>query len=812
MDISEAIIHALNGDAVLFLGSGFSVGANKTSGEPFLTAKPLAHQLLSMCGYSEDEMVDDLGQAAQLYIAIHSESSLLDYLRNEFSAVDTTQAQQIIASLPWMRIYTTNYDNIIELAAIQGAKKHIVPVTLSSRLKDYRDKSQICVHLNGSIENLSSDKLFNEFKLTNVSYLTHDFIESEWLKLFKSDLATSRAVFFVGYSMKYDLDIQRIVYLQKELTDKTFFVCREDEPRANVELVKIYGTPVPLGSDGFAEKIVEEKKSHAKITRLPRPFLCFHKPSVSKTPPEVLDADEFNFLVKGDFEENILYYSEILPDQILYSIHRTQLANTLKVIHDGETNVLVHSDLGNGKTIFIETLSTLLQQQGYNVFIFDKYRATLPSEIERICTTEDKAVIVVEDYASHYDILSEIQMHRSEQVLIFTERSATNDILYNALSEKFGDFLLVDINKLDADEIAELVDLLDHYGFWSYMSSEGIDRKEDFIRTICKAQLRDVILKILKSKTILSRFDEILNSVKAKSGFYDAILFMLIAQVSKLQVNLDDLADGLNIQKLNNPSFRQNQIVREFVDIDGVTLKMKSSIVSEVLLQELCDSTVVVDVMLKVFRQLNQYRHDRNTREILRKLITYTNIQHALNKKDAGYKYNLLRYYEAIKAMDFCKNNPHFWLQYAIVKLSEFDYDKAKMYFDVAYAHARKTGYDTFQIDNHYARFLLENEIHYGSKNTCMIAFTQAHDILMDKKHLDDVRYYPYRVAQLYFPFYEKYYSDMTENDQKLFIAACEGMLKRLSWYMKTSLGGGLRRDVLQAKENLEKILAYTMN
>ena len=72
MELSEAIIHALNGDAVLFVGSGFSVGATKSSGEQFLTAKPLAHKLLSMCGYRDDELVDDLGQAAQIYVANHT--------------------------------------------------------------------------------------------------------------------------------------------------------------------------------------------------------------------------------------------------------------------------------------------------------------------------------------------------------------------------------------------------------------------------------------------------------------------------------------------------------------------------------------------------------------------------------------------------------------------------------------------------------------------------------------------------------------------------------------------------------------------
>ena len=83
----------------------------------------------------------------------------------------------------------------------------------------------------------------------------------------------------------------------------------------------------------------------------------------------------------------------------------------------------------------------------------------------------------------------------------------------------------------------------------------------------------------------------------------------------------------------------------------------------------------------------------------------FTNIQQALNKEDSNYKYNILRYYENIKSLPSCDRNPHFWLQYAIVKLSEHDYEQAKIYFNAAYSFAKRIdNFDTYQIDNHYAR------------------------------------------------------------------------------------------------------------
>ena len=54
------------------------------------------------------------------------------------------------------------------------------------------------------------------------------------------------------------------------------------------------------------------------------------------------------------------------------------------------------------------------------------------------------------------------------------------------------------------------------------------------------------------------------------------------------------------MSQLNSPSFQKDPFVREFVDFDTYTIKSKSSIISQVLLQQIFDSTIVVDVMLSI--------------------------------------------------------------------------------------------------------------------------------------------------------------------------------------------------------------------
>ena len=73
MKLEEAIKNALNGNAILFLGSGASVGAINQNGENFPVGQELARRLYPDC--------TDLDQAADFFL--FSYLALVDLLNNE---------------------------------------------------------------------------------------------------------------------------------------------------------------------------------------------------------------------------------------------------------------------------------------------------------------------------------------------------------------------------------------------------------------------------------------------------------------------------------------------------------------------------------------------------------------------------------------------------------------------------------------------------------------------------------------------------------------------------------------------------------
>ena len=807
MTLNEAINIILDGEAILFLGSGFSIGATNVNGKDFGNAGELAKKLQKECGYADDEMVKDLGRAAEIYQMDKSEHELVEYLINEFTAIETSDAQKTIASLPWQRVYTTNYDNVFELASQHSKKNYLSPV-LSDNTNDYVGKGNLCVHLNGKVDGLTIEKLNGEFKLTDISYLPEDLKKSDWLSIFRTDLRTAKAVFFVGYSMNYDFDLQRTVY-EGAIKDKAFFITYDEESKINLRCLEKFGMPCPIKTEGLAKLIEEVKKDYVPVGRLSPVYLCFEKIKKYSDPKAVLDKDIFDLYYSGTVIPEKLFFSLKSPDNYPYVLYRTKLDETFEKIKNGEQTILVHSDLGNGKSLFINSLESLLTDAGYEVYHYMRYRTTAEREMERICQSHDKTVLVFEDYVGCMDQLKFLSTILTDQIIIVSERTATNDANYTVLEENLGEFYHVDVNQLDAEEVSELIEIFNHYGLWQDLAAKSPSEKEDFIRLECRLRIANVVLKLLESPTIKERFKTVIDKIKKKNAYYEAIVFILVAHVSKLNLDFDDLSCALDTYKLNTPSFRKDTSVLEFIDFTDDTIKEKSSIVSEFLLKRILDSSTVVNVLIDVFKNLVYQSHDKGTRRILRKIMTFTNLQHVLNRDDKNYSVNVLSFYDTIGKYDFCRSNPHYWLQYAIVMLSQYNYQQANVYFKNAYAYAKKiTDFDTYQIDNHHARFILENERLYGTKETCMKAFAEAHAVLMDPKHKIEVRHYPYRVAQNYYSFYEKFYPEMNDGEKNAFLKSCNEMLDRIAWYERNT--HNIHMDVKKAKNSLTKILEET--
>ncbi|MCJ7879705.1 hypothetical protein MUT85_24460, partial [Salmonella enterica subsp. enterica serovar Infantis] len=152
MNLGQALEYVLKGEALLFLGAGFSKGAINSNHEQVKDAKELSQKLFEEMGMPYDPE-KSLNVISEYFQKKEGRARLLELLRDEYSIKEVTGTHKTIMKYNWKRIYTTNYDDAAEQASIENGIYRI-PVTLSNKLDQTKDRREIVIHLNGFIEDM----------------------------------------------------------------------------------------------------------------------------------------------------------------------------------------------------------------------------------------------------------------------------------------------------------------------------------------------------------------------------------------------------------------------------------------------------------------------------------------------------------------------------------------------------------------------------------------------------------------------------------------------------------------------------------
>jgi hypothetical protein len=163
--------------------------------------------------------------------------------------------------------------------------------------------------------------------------------------------------------------------------------------------------------------------------------------------------------------------------------------------------------------------------------------------------------------------------------------------------------------------------------------------------------------------------------------------------------------------------------------------------------------------------------------DMFKSLMRFGSLATILPEK--GRRDALVQYYETVKSLQGCRTNPLFWLQYAIASLVSEDLPRAKTYFDTAYALAIKRGWNTFQIDNHFARYLMVQAVREDDVQMAWEKYREAAAII-DRQILSDRRHYPYRVAVYLQDFINKFGSRMDATNRSELAMTAERILQRI--------------------------------
>ena len=759
MELDQALEHALDGDAVLFAGAGYSRGAVNLRDAPLKTGGELAKHFSELVGLPQETALDE---AAEEYAEELGPDSLISELQHEFMVRGVAQHHLFLANIPWRSIYTTNYDNVLETAS-KGIGKRLSPVTTTDDIRDM-PTDHVVVHLNGFVDRLNRETLSADFRLTDTSYTATSLADSPWLVLFRQDLRFARAVFFVGYSLA-DLDIRRFLFESTDLHDKTFFVLGDSANRVTSRRASRFGTVLQHDAKDLARLLRTKQFSYSPIDRSKHIGDAIHLFEPPSEPPPFSDQTIFDLFLYGNVSSGNVWSA--LHGGERYFLDRPVTDGILEHLTQPNAAFVIHSELGNGKTLLIEGLKCHATARGFDVYTVAEWTTNLFQELDVVCQASTKTLLIIDDYSKWRDVFEYIGMRRNPQVsLLLASRTSIHDVLIGNLTEALGNHNIPElmIDRTTSSDLEWIVECFDEYGLWGPRASWSHWSKISHLQNRCRSQFNQILLDILNSPQILSRFRKIMDAIKQQEDYYEVIIGILVLTVLQYRPSVDNLVDIWGMRVLET-QFRRNDAVRQLLDFNQGEVSLHSAVAARHLLQQVVDANVIVEVLTRIAKVADwASAASLHYRDLLRDIMRFGSLQTLLPERNR--RRAVIRYYESIKNLYAARNQPHFWLQYAIATLVTGDLVRAKTYFDTAYAFANaRDRYDTYMIDNHYARYLLVAARQSDDVDSAMKMFEEAQGLLEPQLPRERL-HYSYRVARFYRGFFDTWQSKMSPGEK----------------------------------------------
>lgn len=795
--LNELLRKIVSRNVVLFLGSGFSASAHGLSSKEMPIAAALAQRIGDLNNFDAD---NDLRYASSRYLTKGGDKTkLIKMLRETFTVKAVEESHKAIASAPWRRVYTTNYDLCYERAAEQIGKL-VETVDLSTRPSDLQANSNVCIHLNGSIKNLSIDALDSDFKLTHSSYLSPDsFLNSAWFYSFKRDLEFSSAIVFVGYSM-YDIEVQKILYENPEYISKTFFITSSLESEKSKFILEQFGSILPIGAAAFSEAVAKESDNfEVEPEELILSSLWEYR--FIENDINIRDSDVDAFLTHGVISDQLIDAAVMGTGGAPLLILRDELDRAQEFLK-AKGNIAITAEFGNGKSIFTRVLRTLLTLEGMRVFTAEQADFRQHDDLEKIVSKGVRGFLIIDSYEQNLPLLRHYaELNPINLQIIICARAGIHERNRDYLSSINLKINEISIDDMSFEEASRFVDIIDNIGFWRDKVSLSKEAKISIVKIDNYGQISLNLLSLLSSPHIVSRVRELMSYLLSVNDYRDTVFAVALLSAIDMPLNSSLISEIALNSKIYSNDFRDNENFRQLFHMKGTRIISKSSIFSVFLISQHFPSSYIVDQLLKIVSHADNKFGEIT--QIQKNLLRFSVVERLLPEKQRMQ--NLIRYYENLKReVLWLKNDPQFWLQYGMAQLTYKNYDKAQLYFDQAYALARKKiNYNTDYIDTQQARLFLLKAGSTLEIGESFKLFSDAHEILM--KIPDD--YHKFRQVQSYREIFDRRFLAFSKNNKTHFERACRIMLQKMNEAIQDRWTIGRPRFIEHTIAILQRIL-----
>ena len=505
---------------------------------------------------------------------------------------------------------------------------------------------------------------------------------------------------------------------------------------------------------------------------------CVRQFEPTSASPPFEDRFIFDLFLHGDVRTEFAWQS--LHGHPDYFVDAVVASNALEAFKGGWRAAAIHSDFGNGKSAAMEVLKVKAFDAGYDVFSVVKSTDSLLEELQAVFKSPRPTLLIVEQYPDWLDTIDFVSKNAPNNcVLALSARTSIHDIFVDRLASiiKPGKVIEISANNLRLAECDRIVDLFDRYGLWGDLAARPRAYKVKHLMRTCHAEWHAILIDRFSAPQIQARFAPVIDALAKKKRFYEAVMATLVLNVLEYEPSVNLLL-ALIGQSVLEREFRDDAAVREVVDTSSGRIRLRSSVAGQFILTNFADPNALIPLLARMAKAADvNARNDAYYFGLLKDLTRFNGLQHIFPEKVR--KVACIRYYESIKGLYNTRQNPLFWLQYAVACTVFEEFDRAKKYFDTAYAFAEAKDFNTFQIDNHYARFLLMRAIRSKDPGNFMESFREARKFIFEQIETER-RHYPFRVATIIAEFYDTFAVLLPEGGKKEIAAAAKHVLDRI--------------------------------
>jgi hypothetical protein len=732
------------GGAICLVGAGFSMAATDQQGNAVPSSQELIKEIKAAVEIdpAEDASLTDIadfcdGDARRQQI-------LRRILVNRLTLCHPSDAQRVVANQPWRSVFTTNFDDTLERCLPNGKYQVITPTSDSTN----RVLGKLPLYyMHGRAKDLLESDKDPHLVISERNYLNLHEENRELYAQLKNEIFCANVIVIVGYSMR-DLEIARILIESGyAFHRKTVLICGPSEKQLSISRLSKFGYVLPIGLIGLAAEL-ERAKLVGAVQWGSLQFVEDVKPIDVATE---IEGDDFVKLILTDHFSRAKYQFQLRQEKNASELYCVRRGAALDIIvnrvEDGSNRFLISSDIGNGKSVFLEQLTIELIAAGYRVIRISSRLNEVFSELEDILKSHEQTAFLIDDVIRYRNVAQFIGSRLNAYcLLVCCTRADADDVQFKELSNALGGAVRqVDLNRLSSEELQNWDRALERWGLWEQRISRSAKERLEFLARDCGAENRSIVLSLFRSSQIATKIDQIVAFFLRSGPHSRAFAALLISSLCQQHVGWESLVSWL---KLDEQRLRSDIRTSEIADLfsNGRDWNMfTSSQLAEYILRTkyvVTDKDTLVDVFSTIVLGTAESATDSSLgaifRENLKELMKFRFLTRLFGGDPAALTF-INRVYKRLSNAAFIRNNPQFWLQYAMSRMEVDDLENAETYLNTALGLAEQRGreYSPYQILDQRARmyFRKNSKVQGKFKLAEVRAALESFSILVEDKN-----------------------------------------------------------------------------